>query len=115
MTLRTDCKCMHPPLDYRDYDLDPASDIFGDDRNGGEITVEKCKHCSTKWLRYFVEYPAFTASGRWCRGVVTDSELADLTTENALSFLEQRPWYLYGGSYFDSTGKLGNGAFKADL
>ena len=106
---------MHPPIDYRDYDRDMAASHFEDDQNGGEITVEKCKHCSTKWLRYFVEYPSVTSSGRWCRGVVTDAELAGLNTKNALSFLEQLPWYLYGGSHFDSKGALGRGVFKSDM
>ncbi len=115
MAERTACKCMTPPLDYRDFEVNPASDQFSDDRYGGEITVETCKHCGTHWLHYFVEYPAFTSSGRWCRGVVTDGELSKLTTDNALSFLESLPWYLYGGSYFDTPGTLGKGPFHAGL
>lgn len=115
MTERTACKCMTPPLDYRDFETHSASDQFSDDRYGGEITVEACKHCGMNWLRYFVEYPAFTSSGRWCRGIVTDDELSKLTTDNALSFLESLPWYLYGGSYFETTGKLGKGPFHAGL
>lgn len=111
MVERTNCACMHPPLHYKDFEIDPASDYFVDDVNGGEITIEKCRHCSTKWLRYFIEYPAFTSSGRWCRGVVTDAELSSLTTEKTLEFLEGLPWYLYGGSYFGTTGKLGKGPF----
>lgn len=109
MAERTDCVCMNPPLHYEDFEIDPASDTFRDDANGGEITVEKCRHCGTKWLRYFVEYPAFTSSGRWCRGVVTDEELAQLTTETVLPFLGDLPWHLYGGSYFKTTGKVGKG------
>lgn len=96
MAERTDCVCMNPPLHYDDFEIDPVSDSFHEDANGGEITVEKCRHCGTKWLCYFVEYPAFTSSGRWCRGVVTDDELSRLGTEMVLSCLGGLPWHLYG-------------------
>lgn len=112
MNAPTNCKCMTPPLDYRDFEIDSISNSFGEDQHGGEIAVERCLHCGTTWLRYFVEYPAFTSSGRWCRGVVTDQELAGLTSANALGFLERLPWYLYGGSFFRSTGKVGKGPFR---
>lgn len=115
MAERTACTCMNPPLDYRDFESHPASDQFSEDRYGAEITVETCKHCGTHWLCYFVEYPAFTSSGRWCRGVVTDYEISKLTTDNALSLLEILPWYLYGGSYFGTTGKQGSGPFHAGI
>lgn len=104
-----------PPLDYRDFDMDPGTSRFQDDQQGGEITVEVCKHCGTKWLRCIVKYPAFTASGGWCRGLVSEGELSRITTSNARGFLEQLPWYIYGGSYFNSAGKQGQGTFNADL
>ena len=43
------------------------------------------------------------------RGVVTDEELAQLTTETVLRFLGDLPWHLYGGSYFKTAGKVGKG------
>ena len=109
MAERTACVCMHPPLHHEDFELDPLSDTFSDDADGGEITVETCRHCGTKWLRYFIEHPAFPSSGRWWRGVVTDTELSGLTTNTVLDFLGRLPWHLYGGSYFGTPGMVGKG------
>jgi len=112
MEKSTACKCMTPPLNYLDYEVDSVSNSIGEDEYGGEITIKKCIYCGTKWLQYFVEYPAFTSSGRWCQGVVTDDALSKLSSNNALGYLESLPWYLYGGSYFSSSGRLGKGPFK---
>lgn len=109
MTERTNCVCMSPPVQYKAFEVDPQR--FAEDQHGGEISVQRCKHCSTKWLVYFVEYPSFTASGRWCRGPIHDSELEQINSDNALAFLEQLPWYIYGGSYYKSTGQIGKGHF----
>lgn len=109
-----DCKCMNPPLDYRDFEDDPTSPSFADDRWGGEVTVERCRHCGTKWLQYFIERPAFTSSGRWCRAPVTDGDLQGLTSDEVLALISKRPRYLYGGSYFRSTGKLGTTTFDPE-
>ena len=110
MTERTNCVCMSPPVLFDQFEVEPPQ--YEDDQHGGEISVQKCKHCGTKWLVYFVEYPAFTASGRWCRGVVQDIELEKITSTNAINFLEQLPWYIYGGSYFKSPGLIGKGHFR---
>lgn len=64
-----DCPCMNPPFDYRDYD---EKYIGRDEIKGrfGSVTIETCKNCGVLWLHYFVEYEAFTASGRWSRGLI---------------------------------------------
>lgn len=115
MRERTNCVCMHPPLHFEDFDVQPLACSGEEPPHGGEVSVETCRHCGTKWLKYFVEYPAFTASGRWCRGAVTNEELAYLSPASSLSFLEGLPWYLYGGSFFKSTGMVGRGRFHAGL
>lgn len=97
----SDCPCFDPPFSYRDFD----SKLIGvDETHGrfGDVSVERCKHCGTKWLRYHVEYEGFPRSGRWFRGLVTDDQLAEITPENAVEFLDGLPWHFYGGSYFAS-------------
>lgn len=102
------------PLDYRVFES--ANDLkqFGPDRWYGEITVERCKQCGTLWLRYFIEYEAFTSSGRWCRAQVTEHELVNLTADDVLSHISSQPWYLYGGSFFKSAGQVGTKPFDLD-
>lgn len=105
---------MTPP--FRHTDLD--SELIGvDETNGrfGEVSVETCKTCGAKWLRYFVEYEAFTASGRWYRGLVSQETLSSLTPEGAVDALSGLPWHFYGGSYFETTGRKGVGAISVDL
>lgn len=109
------CKCMTPPLSYLDFEDAPGVPSFRDDKWGGEVSVERCKHCGTHWLQYFIEYPAFTSSGRWCRAPVTEDDLRELTSDAVLGFVAHRPRYLYGGSYFNSTGKVGTTAFDPEL
>lgn len=95
------------PLDYRDFERDSTVEDFPDDRWGGEITVERCRRCGTLWLRYFIEHPNFTASGRWCRAPVTGQDLRTLTSDSVLAYLATQPFYIYGGSFFGSTGEVG--------
>ena len=109
-----ECRCTAPPFDFLDYD----SELLGvDETNGrfGEVSVETCKACGAKWLRYFVEYEAFSESGRWYRGLVTAESLRSLTPELAVALLESLPWYFYGGSYFRTTGRKGLGRVFVDL
>jgi hypothetical protein len=35
--------------------------------------------------------------------------------ENAVEYLESLDWYVYGGSYFESTGEFGQGKLRLDL
>jgi len=98
------CRCMTPPLDYRDY----VREELGVDRAGGrhaDVEIERCKYCGRPWLRYHYELEAFTGSGRWYRALVTPEQAARATPANALEILASVPWHLYGGSYFGTTGK----------
>jgi hypothetical protein len=109
-----ECRCMNPPLDFRDYDTES---LGVDETNGrfGEVEVETCKACGARWLRYFVEYEAFSGSGRWYRGLVSPDVLSGLTPSQAPAVLEGLPWYFYGGSYFGTTGSKGSGPVRLDL
>ncbi len=109
-----DCRCMTPPFDYRDYESEP---VGVDETKGryGEVTIQTCRHCGALWLRYLVEYEAFSRSGRWYRGLVSADQLTGLFPEDAPTLLEALPWYFYGGSYFDSTGRKGAGKVKINL
>jgi hypothetical protein len=103
----TDCLCFKPPLNYSDFDQRNLKGYDETDGRFGEVSIETCKHCGTKWLRYFVEYEAFTKSGRWYRGVVSDEVSEAVTLESAVSILEGLDWWIRGGSYFISDGKKG--------
>jgi len=98
------CQCMTPPLDYRGF----VREALGVDEGGGryaDVAIERCKYCGRPWLHYHYEIEAFSGSGRWYRGLVTPEQAARATPHNALEILAGLPWYLYGGSYFETTGK----------
>jgi hypothetical protein len=108
-----ECRCMIPPFNFRDYVSEP---LGIDHTNGrfGEVSVQTCKACGKQWLHYLVEYEAFSNSGRWYRGLVTRQMLLTLLPELAVALLESLPWYFYGGSYFETTGRQGSGRVWVD-
>jgi len=110
----TECRCQTPPFDYRDYVSAP---VGIDKTNGrfGDVSIETCKQCGASWLHYLVEYEAFTKSGRWYRGLMTPEIQRTVTAHNAVDVIARLPWYFYGGSYFDSTGRKGSGPLCVDL
>jgi hypothetical protein len=75
--------------------IDPTAGRFA------EVSLERCKSCRRLWLRYLVEREAFSRSGRWARGLVTETVAAGLSPEDAEPYLRQLPSYIVGGSYFD--------------
>ena len=111
---KENCKCHNPPILYLDY---TKHFIGTDETNGrfGEVTIEKCKHCNSLWLHYFVEYESFSKSGRWYRGLITQENSTNITPENSIDYLKSLEWHLYGGSYFNATGKKGSGNILVDL
>lgn len=110
----SECRCMTPPFHYLDYETAELGIDMTKNR-GGEVTVETCKACGSKWLRYFVEYEAFSESGRWYRGLVTPEQLESLTPERAPELLAGLPWYFYGGSYYRTLGRKSYGPIRVDL
>jgi hypothetical protein len=111
--IRDECKCMTPPFHYLDYEKES---IGVDETNGrfGEVTIDVCKLCGTRWLHYFAEFPSFSESGRWYRGCLKSEMLASLTPETALEIMNDLPWHFYGGSYFRTTGarSIGPGSIQ---
>jgi hypothetical protein len=99
-----ECRCVTRPFDHRDY-VQEDMGVDHDHGRFGDVAIERCKHCGRPWLHYHYEIEAFTASGRWYRGLLTPEQAARVTHANALEILAELPWYLYGGSYFDTTGK----------
>jgi hypothetical protein len=98
------CRCVSPPLDYRDYE---RRDIGIDDTHGrfATVAVERCHRCGQNWLVYACELEHASRSGRWYRAPVTYGQAAEATAGGALDTIASVGWYLYGGSYFDSQGK----------
>lgn len=70
---------------------------------GGEVSVVTCTLCGTSWLHYLIEQEAFTASGRWYRGLLSSSA-PSVAPNTAVEYLESLPWYFAGGSYYNSSG-----------
>jgi hypothetical protein len=89
------CSCFIAPGKYLVVDTE-----LGMDGNFAEVSLLSCSLCSQKWLRYFYEVEAFTASGRWYLGAITKGQASHLMAENAKSILEGLSWYFYGGSYY---------------
>lgn len=110
----TACVCSNPEANadnfiITDWGVDKTNNRFA------EISTYVCKHCATQWLHYFVEYEAFSQSGRWYRGKITAKQLSGLTTETVVAFLESLESYIFGGSFFNTKGKYGSGKVRADL
>ena len=112
-TGQDECRCMTPPFDYRDY---ASREVGVDETHGrfGEVAIETCRVCGRTWLRYLVEYEAFTGSGRWFRGLVPGDVARKVTPEAAIGVLESLEWYFAGGSYFRSRGFRASGPVAAD-
>lgn len=89
------CGCLVVPHQFLVNDRE-----LGLDDHFAEISLLVCSACGQKWLKYFYEVEAFTASGRWYLGAITAQQASLLKTANARSTLEQLGWYFYGGSYY---------------
>ncbi len=98
-----ECHCHQPPFLHSDF---TTKTIGTDLTHGryGDVTLEKCNACGDLWLRYFVEYEAFSRSGRWFRALISEQLSKTITPEGALAYINRQPWYLAGGSYFQSDG-----------
>lgn len=114
MTIQAEtCVCCMPPIHYSNFERT----FLGIDETRGrfaEVGFDTCIHCRNVWLVYFVEYESRSGSGRWYRGIIAEKDRAGMTPESSVSYLEQLDWYLYGGSYFSSTGKIGKGKLYVD-
>jgi len=109
-----ECHCCQPPFLYRDF---TSQSIGKDETDGryGDVSIEKCNNCGSSWLRYFVEYEAFSKSGRWFRAPMSPESTATITPEKAIDYINQQPWYFAGGSYFQSEGFRTTGVARVNI
>jgi hypothetical protein len=104
-----DCSCLErgPPS----FD-DAHTRFVGVDETDGrfaDVTLCRCPRCSRTWLRYQLEYEAFTASGRWCMAPIDATLAASVKPETAAGVIAEAEWHIFGGSYFGHAGKRGRG------
>jgi len=90
-------------IDERQVGRDETEGRFAD------LTLRRCSRCRRLWLRYQVEYEAFTASGRWVEAPIDEATAITLTPEAAPGFLDRAEFYIYGGSYFGHAGRRSSG------
>jgi hypothetical protein len=99
------CICVRPPLSYMNFIVC----YLGMDCNHGRygaVSIRKCIHCNRKWIFYEMEDESISASGRWYTGIIEKKNFYWIRDYNAWSYLKEIPWYIYGGSYYNSAGKL---------
>lgn len=96
----TGCVCEQGSARFNEFE---TKDVGCDETDGrfADVTLNRCRTCGRTWLRYLVEYEAFSRSGRWARGLISEAAAATMTPEKAVDHLNGLDWYLYGGSYFD--------------
>ena len=109
------CACLRAPLSADQYD--PVGSLGVDETNGrfGEVTLRRCRRCGRLWLRYFVEYEAFSESGRYYMGLISSRRARRLKAEEAVAYLDSLPWHLYGGSYYYGHTGRARGRVHVDL
>jgi hypothetical protein len=107
----TGCACEHGSASYRRFE---SRDLGCDETDGrfAEVTLDRCRTCGRLWLRYLVEYEAFSRSGRWARGLISDDAASTITPEAAVPYLNRLDWYLYGGSYFHGLAGVRSGPMQ---
>lgn len=108
------CACEKQDLIESEYRTSNVGIDFTGGRNA-EVSIIQCKLCQRIWLKYLVEKESFTKSGRWYKGIIAKKEVAGMKPENAVEYLENLEWYIFGGSYFESTGTFGQGKLNVDL
>ena len=113
-SVTSECRCRTPPFRATDFDAEVVGVDVTNNRFG-EVSVDTCRCCGSKWLTYFVEYEGFTESGRYCRGLVSPEALQGLTPERAVAVLQGLDWHFRGGSYFRTSGERSTDPPHVDL
>jgi len=91
------CQCKRPLCDHKTF----QSNVIGEDQNGAEVEILICNKCGQHWLKYLIEWPHYSNSGRWWRARVSEFEASSISANNVKSYIEQQPWCLVGGSFYD--------------
>lgn len=109
LTEPADCSCLSPGAPF---DPGAPSRVVGVDETAGrfaDVAVYRCPACARLWLSYQVEYEAVGGSGRWARGAISPEVAATVTPQDAPAVLAALPGYIFGGSYFGGTARVGSG------
>ena len=99
-TIGRPCSCRRPPFQYTDYDTEHS----GEDNHGADIAVSTCKACGSVWLKYLVEEPHHSRSGRWWRVELPADAAKGVSAASARGLIECSAEGFAGGSYYDSQG-----------
>ena len=108
------CVCDNPAARYTCFE----SSFVGCDETKGrfaDVTLKRCTTCGRLWLHYSVEYQAFSRSGRWARGLITEADAARITPVTAAAYIDGLDEYIYGGCYFETAGQRSSGPMHWDL
>jgi hypothetical protein len=99
------CRCSIPPFRYSDFAIDTLGEVVCEaDGQDAQVTLETCLHCQAVWLKYLIEEPHYSRSGRWWRVHVSAAHAPLLTADRARAFIEQQSEGFVGGSYYSSAG-----------
>lgn len=79
----------------------------------GDVSVMTCSTCGRRWLLYFSEYEAFSASQRWIRGVLLSTQEVPFAPEEAVPIFNRMPWYYY--TFSQRKRQIGKGNAPADF
>ena len=107
----TGCVCEQGGARFTQFE---TQDVGCDETEGrfADVTLDRCRSCGRVWLRYLVEYEAFSRSGRWARGLIGEEAAQTITPQAAVDHLNGLEWYLYGGSSFDGISGRRSGAMR---
>ena len=105
------CPCMSGEARYTQFREWRSLPTDTTDGRYADVDVSECVECGRLWLSYFVEYEAFTKSGRWARGLIAPDIARTIQSEQAPDYLANLPSYIRGGSYFDGR----SGAFSGPI
>ena len=107
--MTADCGCLE--LGPRHPDIIRERDVGRDETDGrfADVDVIRCARCRRLWLRYLVEYEAFSRSGRWVEALIDEGAAATMTPEAAPEFIHAAEWHVFGGSYHGHARKRGKG------
>jgi hypothetical protein len=104
-----ECPCLE--LGPKHPDIIRERDPGRDETDGrfADVELNRCAKCQQLWLRYAVEYEAFSHSGRWAVTPIAEAAAATMTPEAAPQFIHSAPWHIFGGSFWGHAGKRGKG------
>jgi hypothetical protein len=95
-----ECRCLAGWTHYSDFDERPVG-VDTLEGRFGDVSIHTCRRCGQRWLHYHYEHEAFSGSGRWWRGPVTQDQAGAVTAASALQVLGSLPFYYTGGSSRD--------------